>query len=138
MINTFTITTEPPTADVIASLYLDAGWIKDVDLPKIEQIVANSSRWWVAIDNTTNLTIGVGRVLTDWSRCACIYDVIVFAKQQRKGIGTAIMQKILSDLNETDIDIIHLWPSKGMIPFYEGFGFEALSNEQPMMKYKRK
>lgn len=137
MSDAFTITNDPPTADIVASLYLDAGWIKDVDLPKIERIVGNTSRWWVAIDNTANLTLGAGRVLTDWSRCACIYDVIVFAKHQRKGIGNAIMQKILSELNEADIDIIHLWPSRGMISFYERFGFEALSNEQPMMKYKR-
>ncbi len=36
------------------------------------------------------------------------------------------------------VDIIHLWPAKGMIAFYEQFGFVALSNEQPMMKYQKK
>lgn len=47
------------------------------------------------------------------------------------------MMAILHDLNSVGLDIIHLWPSKGKIAFYEHFGFMALSSEQPMMKYQK-
>ncbi len=132
------ISNNPPSIDILAALYFDADWIKEADNTKLQHVIENTSRWWIAKDKTINQTFGMGRVLTDWGRCACIYDVIVFSNYQKKGIGSSIMVAILHDLNEVDIDIIHLWPAKGKIAFYERFGFAALSNEQPMMKYQRK
>ena len=136
MSTVFKITKNPPSLDTFAALYIDAGWIKKADKSKLKSIFKNTSRWWTAKEKATGQVIGMARILTDWRRYACIYDVIVSKKKRKRGVGTAIMKAMLHELAKAKIDIIHLWPTKGKIAFYRRIGFKVLSREQPMMKYK--
>ena len=81
--------------------------------------------------------VAIGRCMTDWARYACIYDVIIRPDWQRQGIGSVLMRAILRDLVEADVSMFHLWPTKGKVPFYEGLGFRAASQEQPVMTIKQ-
>jgi GNAT superfamily N-acetyltransferase len=126
---------QKPKANELAAMYIQAGWMSTADPEKMSRAVESDSQWFVARDEAGKL-LGLGRFITDYARYAIIVDVIVDSDQQGKGIGTAIMNSIISACRELGIDSVNLWPSKGKIPFYERFGFYALPPDQPHMKLK--
>lgn len=126
----------PPSGDELASMYIDAGWINNPNPEIMTRSVASGSEWFVARDEY-GAALGIGRVITDYARYAFIVDVIVLAKRRSAGIGTAIMNEIISECRRLGIDSVNLWPSIGKAPFYEKLGFYALPPEQPHMKLKR-
>jgi GNAT superfamily N-acetyltransferase len=130
------ISQQPPTSEELASLYLQAGWMKTVDPAKTTRAVESASEWFVARTEGGQL-LGFGRFITDYARYAFVVDVIVDESQRGKGIGTALMNMIIDSCRELGIDSVNLWPSKGNVPFYERLGFYALPTEQPHMKLKQ-
>jgi GNAT superfamily N-acetyltransferase len=129
------ISRQHPTADELASMYLQAGWMDSPEHGKMSRAVESGSEWFVARDSGGKL-IGLGRIITDYARYAFIVDMIVDEGHQGMGIGTAIMNKILGTCHELCIDSVNLWPSKGKISFYERFGFYSLPPDQPHMKLR--
>ncbi|WP_299585585.1 GNAT family N-acetyltransferase [uncultured Microbulbifer sp.] len=125
---------EPPTPDELAAIYIEAGWLQDPFSDKMTKAVSSPSEWYVVRD-LTHATLGIGRFITDYARCAFIVDVIVLKIHHHKGIGTAIISEIVSDCRKLGIDNINLWPSKGKLPFYEKLGFYSLPSDQPHMKF---
>ena len=69
--------------------------------------------------------IGMSRLVGDHSFIYFIADVIVLPEYQNQGIGTALMKKIMSYLQENvqDYSYITLMSAKGKEAFYEKFGF---------------
>lgn len=128
---------KPPSATELGRMYRDAGWIENPDPQRMQKAVDNPSEWFVAREKDGSL-LGIGRVITDYVRYAFIVDVIVLQTHRGKDIGTGIMEDILSECRTLGIDSIHLWPSKGKVPFYERFGFYALPSDQPHMKLAMK
>jgi GNAT superfamily N-acetyltransferase len=128
----------PPAVDDLARLYVEAGFVTEINSAKLQQAIEGTARWYCARLEPEQPVLGTGRILTDWARYACVYDVIVAQVHQRRGIGTAIMQAILRDALQAGIDVVHLWPSKGKVPFYERLGFYTLSSEQPVMKLNKR
>lgn len=126
-----------PSASELAQMYMDAGWIKDPNVERMQRAVEYQSEWFVARDSDMSL-LGIGRIITDYVRYAFVVDVIVKENQRGKGIGTKIMEEILSVCRALEIDSVHLWPSQGKVPFYEKFGFYALPPDQPHMKLVKK
>ena len=118
-------------------MYLAVEFIKEVDRERLDRAIRGTSRWWTGRCNTDGSMVAIGKCMTDWARYACIYDVIIRPDWQRQGIGTLLMRAILRDLVEADVSMFHLWPTKGKVPFYEGLGFRAASQEQPVMTIKK-
>jgi GNAT superfamily N-acetyltransferase len=129
------VSKENPTADELATLYLQAGWMASPDPHKMSLAVQSGSEWYVVRDGAGSL-LGIGRFITDYVRYAFIVDVIVNKDYQGHGIGTAIMNEILDTCRTLKIDSVNLWPSQGNASFYERFGFYALPPDQPHMKLK--
>lgn len=72
--------------------------------------------------------VGVGRVLEDGTMCM-VYDVAVHPDHQGNGIGTEIMNRIVSNLEDKPYQSIGLfaWSDNPMnVPFYEKFGFSKV------------
>ncbi|WP_444944731.1 GNAT family N-acetyltransferase [Microbulbifer sp. ZKSA006] len=124
---------DPPTANELAAMYIEAGWIEEPSREKMIRAVNSASEWYVVRD-TNNVAVGIGRFISDYVRYAFIVDVIVLESHQGKGIGAAIMKAIISDCRKLGIDSVNLWPSKGKVPFYEKLGFYCLPSDQPHMK----
>jgi len=79
-------------------------------------------------------TIGMGRLVGDGFNIWYIQDVIVLPHYQGKGIGKAIMQKLLAyaeanSLPSTTVTI-GLMAAKGKEAFYEKLGFRTRPNER--------
>lgn len=125
-----------PSPAELAGLYTDAGWIDEPAEDRMAIAIENTSEWFVARDSNGALQ-GIGRMITDYSRYAFVVDVIVSKPLQGAGIGTKIMEEILSEWRKLDIDNIDLWPAPGKFSFYERFGFVALPVDQPHMKLRK-
>jgi N-acetylglutamate synthase-like GNAT family acetyltransferase len=77
--------------------------------------------------------IGFGRVLTDFTYRATIWDVIVDRPYQGQGVGTEIVRRILDHPRLTRVELF--WLCTRRPGFYEKLGFS--SKEQTGMVWSR-
>lgn len=81
--------------------------------------------------------IGFGRAISDGAYEAAIYDIAVLPEYQGKGVGRAIMERIIKSLPQCDFI---LFASPGKEEFYKKFNFSkmktgmALFNKEELMK----
>ena len=70
-------------------------------------------------------TVGVARVIGDNGLAYYIQDMIVLPEYQRRGIGTAMMKRIMKFLEENAprFAVIGLKAAKGKTEFYRRFAF---------------
>lgn len=130
------IKNEPPSSKELEYLYLQAGFINEENPLKMDRLVESGSEWFSARTDNGEL-VGIGRLITDYTRYGFVVDVIIDEGCQRQGVGRSIMNKIIGKCRELDLDSVNLWPSKGKVTFYEMLGFEALGDDQPLMKLRR-
>ena len=112
-----------PTNVEFNKLFSSVGWGVRDD----KKIDANraSSVFSVSIyDN--NKIVGMARVVGDGAYYT-IYDVITLKEYQGQGIGTTLMQEIISWYKtiEDDDTYLYLGASEGKESFYEKFGFKS-------------
>ena len=78
--------------------------------------------------------VGSARIIGDGGYVAYIADVMVLPEYQGRGIGTAMMQRIMAHIKTLAEDgctmFACLMSAKGREPFYEKFGFEARPSER--------
>ena len=95
------------TKDII-TLYKAGGWWKESYNPTlVSQMIAGSFRFAVAVDTTTQATIGMGRVISDGISDAYIQDVIVLPKYRHKGIGHSLITRLVNECL-TPVSYTHL------------------------------
>jgi spermidine synthase len=82
--------------------------------------------------------IGMGRAVSDGVSDAYIQDVVVMEKFRGRGIGAAIIQKIVEFLRARRIGWIGLVAQPGTQPFYRRLGFKAMAGHTPMLLKKAK
>lgn len=74
--------------------------------------------------------IGVGRALSDGVSRAALYDVAVLPEYQGRGIGQAIVRRLLA---AADVELTMLYAAPGKEAFYEQFGFRRLRTAMAIM-----
>jgi ribosomal protein S18 acetylase RimI-like enzyme len=89
---------------------------------KDKLIKAFSNSEFVAIGYINNRIIVCGRVLTDGTFYAAIYDVVIDPDFQGQGYGKAIVQNLLSRLEH--ISFVHLTATTGNEEFYRKLGLQ--------------
>lgn len=67
--------------------------------------------------------IGFARVLTDYTFKAMIFDVIVHADSRGRGVGRAIVDRILNHETLQKVRSFELYCPERLIPFYEKLNF---------------
>ncbi len=119
----------------IISLYRMAGWwAKDVpdDPPLVERIIAGSHCFMVATEGEE--VVGMGRAISDRASDAYIQDLTVQEKYREMGVGTEIVKRVLSRLEEDGIKWIALIAERNSHEFYEHFGYKIMPDSMPMIK----
>lgn len=105
-------------------LYDLVGWGSYDD--KISKRALDNTYYSVSIYDDEKI-VGYGRIIGDTICFMYIQDVMVDPMYQGKGIGTMIMNKLLSKIYEIKKDNpdlrTYLGASKGRESFYERFGF---------------
>lgn len=109
----------------------NAFWAKDRDLKNIRKMLANSSGV-ISIWNNQEL-IGFGRVTTDSSYRAVIWDVVVEKKYQGSGIGKLVIAEILKMKKLKQINKIYVMTTNQK-DFYLQMGFKLEQNQYLMIK----
>ncbi len=120
-----------PTSKELSELYQQAGWKNHASLEALQHSIYASSCWFQV--NIKEKLAGVVRLQSDYVRYCCIYDLLVDKDHRSKGVGSALMEAAVQWCDQRQIQIVHLWPATGRIPFFERFGFQSLSDKHPMM-----
>lgn len=120
---------EPPTAKEYIEMRKNAGWFAYKDLDAVERGFANSL-YNISVRKNGKL-IAMGRVIGDGSVYFYIQDIIVSKEYQKKGIGTQIMNKIMSYIDTVAMNNarVGVFTALNKEPFYEKFDFIARPNE---------
>lgn len=112
------------------ALRKSAGW--NMIKPERAERGIRNSVCFIAKDD--GRAVGIARLISDGGYVSAIFDVIVLPEYQRRGIGTALMDRvmdyILEQLEEGENQMICLMAAKGKETFYKKFGFEERPNEK--------
>ena len=115
----------------LKSVYRSVGWNKH-DEEIIQRIFENSTHTVFAIEH--DRVIGFARAISDGVFNAAIYDVVVHADYQGKGIARHLMEDLLHQLNGHSC--IHLISTTGNEAFYKKLGFKDLKTGMAIYKNK--
>jgi GNAT superfamily N-acetyltransferase len=86
-------------------------------------IGAALERTWNVVAREGEHVVGIGRLLDDGLAYATIWDVIVVPEAQRRGLGTAILERLLEEASTRAI--VALVASPVGRPLYERYGFRS-------------
>jgi len=130
--STVKIEVRTPTPQEYAQLREAVHWSK-LDLKAIEQGLQNSI--FSVCATYEQKVIGCGRVIGDGGIYFYIQDIIVIPDFQKRGIGKFIMNEIMKYLNKNAAEnaFIGLMSAKGVMGFYEKYGFEERPSSRPGM-----
>ncbi len=84
---------------------------------------AFESSYRVAFAYDQGRLVGAARVLSDGEYYAALYDVVVLPEYQRRGVGSAIVNSLMADLQVGSIILVSV---PGREPFYSQLGFSKL------------
>ncbi len=107
---------------------------KDVAWPEMEMETAARclphSLYVVCAYDGDELT-GMGRIVGDGGLCFFIQDLIVARTHHRRGIGTAIMERLMGFIADRAVadTYVGLMSAVGKEPFYHRFGFTSRPTE---------
>lgn len=119
------------TPESLLKLFHQAPWAKDRTLDETREMLRHTDLALCAWDG--DQLVGFGRVLTDFVYRATIWDVIVDRAYQRQGIGTQIVERILTHPRLKKVELF--WLCTRRPGFYEKLGFS--SKEQTGMVWSR-
>ncbi|MBI1819644.1 MAG: GNAT family N-acetyltransferase [Nitrospirae bacterium] len=125
---------ETKTIDIprLQDLYQYAPWAKDRHLKDIQKALLNSTLVVSAWDR--DLLVGFARVLSDKVFRATLWDVIVHPDYQKQGVGSLIIEKVISHPLFKTVD--RFWLNTKHPQFYKKFGFMQ-SHEGMVLERKR-
>ena len=111
-------------------LRVSAGWGK-LSEKQGEEALKNSLLTIAVMDE--GQVIGMGRLVGD-GVCICyVQDLVILPSYQGKGIGKAIMERLIAYAKEHGIPETHLtlglFAAKGKEAFYQKLGFSTRPNE---------
>jgi len=75
--------------------------------------------------------VGTGRAISDGVKSSALYDIAVLPEFQRQGIGTRIVEDLLSKLPSNSVLLVS---SPGLCGFYKRLGFGILKTA--MLKHR--
>jgi GNAT superfamily N-acetyltransferase len=134
---TITLREQLPDKYEYFTLFDTTGWNKVYQASPDELETTNKNSWLVISAYDENKLVGFGRVVTDFVLHAMIYDMIVLPDYQGMGIGTMIIEALVTRCKEQGIRDIQLFCAKGKRTFYERNGFEVRAEDSPGMQLKK-
>jgi GNAT superfamily N-acetyltransferase len=122
-------------AGEIVALYRSAGWWQEErdDPSEIPDLIRGSLVFVVAVDRRSGKAIGMGRAISDGVSDAYIQDLVVLPAYRGRGVGGAILGRILAACRDRGIGWIGLIAEGGSGDFYRRLGFGVDEGDLPMM-----
>lgn len=132
---TFIENPDPVQISQIKALYLREGWWDpqdERDPHLITRIVRGSHCFVVACEEDE--IVGMGRAISDGASDAYIQDVTVRDTKRGRGIGKAIVEKIVTRLLDDGLTWIGLIATGGSWRLYGKLGFTEMNSAVPMVR----
>jgi len=118
----------------IIRLYRSAGWWKEYyDPSAINQLIAGSFAFVVAVNPSSGKAIGMGRIISDGISDAYIQDLVVLPEYRGQGIGKQLVNALLDRCLSKGITWIGLISEPEQDGFYSSIGFKTMKNHIPMI-----
>ena len=117
-------------------LFQKIGWERN---PQTWPLVLEKSSFVISAWASNEL-IGFGRIMEDGVMCM-FYDIGVDPSFQKRGVGTKIMEKLISKVKNKHYVSIGLFTweeNPSNISFYEKFGFEKVGTGMELVKYMKR
>lgn len=128
---------ELPDKNAYFSIFDTTGWNQDYKASPEELETANRNSWLTLSAYDGNKLVGFGRVVTDFTLHAMIFDLVVLPDYQGRGIGTRVLKTLVEKCREQGLRDIQLFCAEGQKGFYEKNGFEARPDNAPGMQLRK-
>ena len=124
----------PPAATDYQQLFETTGWNQQYRASREELYQAISNSWYVLSAYHKDKLVGFGRIVSDGVLYALICDLIVKPTYQGRGIGTALLNKLIDRCRSQHMRVLWLFSAKGKSSFYKSFGFVERPADAPGMQ----
>ena len=122
-------------SESIIQLYSEAGWWRnDYDPAEIPNLILGSFIFMVGIDQDTQKTVAMGRIISDRLSTAIIQDMCVLHQYRGEGIGRKLLAELTSAAAKSGINRIMLVAETGTREFYKKSGFKSNYNQIFLLK----
>jgi GNAT superfamily N-acetyltransferase len=128
---------ENPEPREYLDLFETTGWNKKYKATAADLRNALRGSWHSISAYDGDRLVGFGRVVSDGILYAMVYDMIVLPSHRHRGIGTEILQRLITKCNDAGIREIQLFSAAGKTPFYLKRGFVERPREAPGMRFNR-
>lgn len=118
------------------NLFQTTGWNQDYNFSVQDLANAIQNSWYSMSIYDSDKLIGFGRVIADGVHHALIVDLIIHPDYQSKGLGSRLLDKLVSKCKKNKIRDIQLFSAKDKYSFYEKFGFEKRPDNAPGMQLR--
>ncbi len=123
-----------PAATDYHQLFETTDWNLQYRASREELYQAISNSWYVMSAYHKHQLVGFGRVVSDGILYALICDLIVKPEYQGKGIGSALLNKLIDRCRLQHLRVLWLFSAKGESAFYKKFGFFERPVDAPGMQ----
>ena len=110
-------------AKQLYELYQHEWWTKGGTLDDVHKMLINSDYIFGICESHSQELMAFARVVSDRTYRAIIYDVIVAVDYRHQGLGSLLIEQIVSHPEISQLECIQLFCLPEMIPFYQKFGF---------------
>ena len=106
------------------NLFQTTGWNKEYNFSIDDLEIAIKNSWYICSIYNLDELVGFGRVIADGINHALIVDLIIHPNYQGKGLGSKLLNRLVSKCKDNKIRDIQLFAAKDKFSFYEKFGFK--------------
>jgi GNAT superfamily N-acetyltransferase len=125
-----------PEKDQFFNLFESTGWNEKYQLAGEQLHQALQHSWYSISAYDGDRLVGFGRVISDGMLHALIVEMIVLPDYQGQGIGSRILNDLVTRCKSNGIRDIQLFCAKGKAGFYEKHGFVKRPADAPGMGIK--
>jgi GNAT superfamily N-acetyltransferase len=123
-----------PDPPAFVRLFATAGWDPQDRLTVAAAAEALAPTWYAVSAYEGERLVGTGRIIGDGVLHALLVDVIVDPAYRHRGIGSAIVERLVAECRRLCIVDVQLFCALGVRPFYERLGFAARPDDAPGME----
>lgn len=134
--DSITFKDELPDIKQYWELFQTTGWNQKYNFSIHDLTNAIQNSWYSISLYDSDKLIGFGRVIADGVHHALIVDLIIHPDYQGKGLGSKLLDGLVSKCKDNKIKDIQLFAAKDKYTFYEKFGFEKRPINAPGMQLR--
>ncbi len=131
-----TYQTDLPDTAQFAALFETTGWNEEYHCTAAELGAALRATWYAVSAYDGPQLVGYGGVISDGVIHALVVNLIVAPAYRQRGVGQAILGKLVAQCRAAGVRDIQLFCARGKMGFYEKQGFVARPAEAPGMQFR--